>query len=122
MELMNVSKSQITVTEDQYIPPLLEILEEVTPKPPSEKSQFTPVSQSISQSLDQLFPEQKIEDKKLQEARKILGETANKFTKDQLKDVITEVQYLVSTWLDEYERDLLDGLTLNEFLHEKGGL
>jgi len=122
MDLMNVSKQQVTVTEEQFIPPLIEILNEVTPKPPSERSQFAPASQSISQSLDQLFPEQQVEDKKLQEARKILGETANKFTKEQLKDVITEVQYLVSTWLDEYERDLFDGLTLNEFLHEKGGL
>ncbi|KKP87931.1 MAG: hypothetical protein UR93_C0027G0008, partial [Berkelbacteria bacterium GW2011_GWA2_35_9] len=38
----------------------------------------------------------------------------------ELNDVITEVEYLTESWLDEYERNIFDGLTLQELLHEKG--
>ena len=49
-----------------------------------------------------------------------MGVVANELTADQLKGVITEIQYLVDSWLDDYERNVFDGLTLKELLHEKG--
>lgn len=78
------------------------------------------ISQSITHSLETLFPEQKF-DKTIQKAREILGLLANEFTPEQLKDVVMEIQYLTDSWLDEYERELFNGKTLRELLHEKGG-
>ena len=79
------------------------------------------LTNSVKQSLDELFPEQKYEDKNLQSANEILGDLATQFTKEQIKDVISEIQYLTDCWLDDFERSIFGGLILKEVLHEKGG-
>jgi len=117
---MNTSQQQLFITEDKYITPLVKILDQVTPKPIETPSQPKEPSKSLSKSLDDLFPEQQYDEKVVQEAKKILGVIADEFTPEQLKDAVTEIQYLASTWLDDFERDAFDGLTLNELLHEKG--
>lgn len=53
---------------------------------------------------------------KIQEARKILGDVAKDMTDDELRDIVTEVKFLASTWLDEYERTVFKGKTLQEHL------
>ena len=55
-----------------------------------------------------------ITDKDLEKAKKILGETAKEMTDEQLKDQLVKIQYLTETWLDEFERQTLDGQTLAE--------
>lgn len=75
---------------------------------------------AISQSLEAIFPEQKQADKRIKLAKDALGSLAAQFTETELSDVITEVEYLTESWLDEYERNIFDGLTLQELLHEKG--
>lgn len=75
---------------------------------------------TISQSLEAIFPEQKQADKRIKIAKDALGSLAAQFTETELSDVITEVEYLTETWLDEYERNIFNGLTLQELLHEKG--
>lgn len=77
---------------------------------------------SIRKSLDELFPEQKYEERNVKDAKEILGELANEFTPQQLKDSIVEIKYLTECWLDEFEREVFKGKTLRELLHEKGGL
>jgi len=57
-----------------------------------------------------------IEQKDIDEAREILGDTAKDLTDDQIKDILVEIQYLVECWLEEYERKIFDGKTLNELL------
>ncbi len=78
------------------------------------------VSPSITQSLDTLFPEQKF-DKSIQKSKEILGPLTDNFTPEQLQDLVMEMQFLIDSWLDDYERQLFDGKTLRELLHEKGG-
>ena len=117
---MNTSQQQLFITEDKYITPLVEVLDQVTPKPTETPSLPKGPSKTLNKSLDELFPEQQYDKKIIQEAKKILGAIADEFTPDQLKDAVTEIQYLASTWLDDFERDAFDGLTLNELLHEKG--
>jgi outer membrane protein OmpA-like peptidoglycan-associated protein len=111
-------KSQVKkITEEQYITPLVEVLSNSAPltvEPPKE------IPQTIQNSLDNLFPEQKYEDKDIQKAKQILGKIADQLNGDQIRDVVTEVNYLVNTWLDDYEKDIFDGQTLMELLHEKG--
>ncbi|MEK6846753.1 MAG: hypothetical protein AABY16_01150 [Nanoarchaeota archaeon] len=75
---------------------------------------------STEASLNKLFPEQKREDKQINRAKALLGELANEFTKEDIKDVIVQIQYLAESWLDDFERTIFEGKTLSELLHEKG--
>lgn len=77
---------------------------------------------SIIESLDIMFPEQKRSDKDLVDTKEVLGKLAELFTDMQLKEIITDVDFLVENWLDEFERGIFEGKTLKELLHEKGGL
>ncbi len=104
------------VTEEKIITPLKEILDNAVPTAEPKK-----VSPTLAQSLDDLFPEQQYDEKNIQKAKEILGPLAAEFTQEQLKDAVVEIQYLCETWLDEFERGVFKGQTLNELLHEKGG-
>ncbi len=73
-------------------------------------------------SLDAIFDQQQFEDKNIQKAKQILGSVADSYESDELRDVVTEIQFLVENWLDTFERTIFDGLTLKEMLHEKGGV
>lgn len=105
--------------EDKITVPLAEVLNKAQP---THTSSSEPISNKLSKSLDDLFPEQKVEEKNIQRAREILGDLAAELTPAQLKDAIVETQYLVSTWLDDFEREIFKGKTLQELLHDKGGL
>jgi len=109
------------IKEDTYIQPLKEVLDEITPKSMDITNKSLSESSSFKESLDNLFPEQKYQENDIQEARKILRDTAVEFSEDQLKESINEAKFLVETWLDDFEREIFEGLTLQELLHEKGG-
>lgn len=81
------------------------------------KAQF-----SLSQSLDVMFPEQKRQDKELSKVREALGELASQFSDAEIREIIADMDYLVTQWLDDFERTLFDGQALKELIHEKGGL
>lgn len=98
---------------------LVEILERV---PIGNQTSPLTDSKTITQSLNDLFPEQEIENKNLKRAKEILGEIAKEFSEDELKDVIAQVEYLAESWLDDFERDIFGGLTLREVLHERSKL
>lgn len=112
---------QTLIIEEQIITPLNEVLDQITPNPELKSAQREP-SKSLTKSLDELFPEQQHEEKTIQRTREVLGELANNLTPEQLKDTIIEIQYLCESWLDDFERETFDGLTLKELLHEKGSL
>lgn len=105
------------INEIDYLTPLTEVLEKASTNETPEPL----VSDTLKQSLDSLFPEQQYADKTLQKAKEILGDVAKTFTEEQLRDVVCEVQFLATSWLDDFERGVFDGSTLNELLHEKGG-
>ena len=77
---------------------------------------------TITESLDVMFPEQKRQDKDVLKAKEALGELAKEFTELELKEVITDVDFMVESWLDDFERELFKGKTMQELLHEKGGI
>ena len=54
-------------------------------------------------------------EKEIQDTRKILGEVAVGMTDEEIKHQITCIDYLIRTWLDEYERSIFDGKTVQEF-------
>lgn len=108
------------INESQITTPLKLVLNEIVPVTETRHdSNSSP--QTLKKSLDDLFPEQQYE-KSVQKAKEILGPLANNLCASELRDVIAETEYLVGSWLDVFEREIFAGKTLNELLHEKGGL
>jgi hypothetical protein len=119
---MHTPEQQLLITEDNFIPPLVKVLNETTPKANNISDNSGEISQSLNQSLSNLFPEQQFEEKDVQRVRKILGRRVFNLSQEQIKDIAVEVQYMATNWLDEFERKIFNNLTLNELLHERGGL
>lgn len=68
--------------------------------------------------LNQQFQAQNSQLKLVQEARDILGQDASSLTDSQVEDLVHEVQYLVDTWLEEYEKKIFEGKTLKELIQK----
>ncbi len=108
-------------SEDKFITPLEAVLHEATPK--AQYEERADIDKGVlKKSLDDLFPEQRYEEKDIQRAKEILGQLAEKFSNQELLNVITDIQFLVNNWLDDFERKTFNGLTLKKLLHEKGGI
>lgn len=117
---MQTAEQQLLIREEQHITPAVGVLNEIISAPP-EHLQPTEVSQSVSDVLEKLFPEQEYEEKTIQMAKEILGDIAKEYSPEELKCAIIEMQYLIDTWLDDFEKKIFNGMTLKELLHEKGG-
>ncbi len=72
----------------------------------------------LDNSFNRIF-NQNFEEKIVLQMRKMLGEKANTLTDEKVECLATEFQFLINTWLDEYERDVFGGMTLKEVLNEK---
>ncbi len=81
---------------------------------PAPTNQASP--QGTYEKLNQLFVEQDQQKNVTLEAREILGESAKDLSDSQVYDLVNEVQYLVDSWLEEYERKLFEGKTLEEVM------
>jgi hypothetical protein len=108
------------VGAEQVITPAVGLLEKVGSESLNLPS-TTETSKSINDSLNEMFPEQQRDEKELKQSKEILGELAAAYKPEQLKDAITEIKFLTETWLDDFEREIFQGRTLKELLHEKGG-
>lgn len=101
------------IREEQIVRPMVELLE----RTPSANYARHP--QTVTKSLNDLFPEQEIEHKNLKKAKEILRDLAKEFTESELKDVVAQIEYLAESWVDDFERSIFDGATLREVLHER---
>ena len=117
---METLQQQLLITEDKIVTPLVEVLSKTIPKSPTLSSS-SDIENPLKKSLDDLFPEQKYEEKNIQQAKQILGSLAESYSREQLKEQITKIQYLAESWIDDFERTVFKGLSLQELLHEKGG-
>jgi len=68
--------------------------------------------------LNSILPQQ-TEETKITRIRSILGETAKTLSDEQIRCIATEFQFLIDTWLDEYEKEVFNGMSLKEILNEK---
>ena len=116
---MESNQQSLFIQEEKYITPLNQVLNETIPKANTVESTFT--NPTFKKSLDELFPEQKYEEKRIQKAKKILGSISGTLTLNDLKEIDTKIQLLSESWLDDFERKIFNGLTLRELLHNKGG-
>lgn len=76
----------------------------------------TPLA-ALESTLNSILPTQTEETNALK-TRRQLGETAKALSDEQIECIAAEFQFLANTWLDEYERDVFNGMTLKEVLHE----
>lgn len=72
---------------------------------------------SIESALENIFSTDQTENK-LAKARKILGEVATTLSDSQLQTHLTEFEFLLDCWMDEFERQIFDNKTLREVLRE----
>ncbi len=74
---------------------------------------FFPQSNVIANTLDEMFPEQKREDKLFKKAKEIVG---NAYNDEELRSMIASFEYLITNWMEEYEKKVFDNKTLRELL------
>lgn len=108
------------ISSNQVVTQAVNELEKVKAQTP-ETLKPTGISETTIKNLDDLFPEQRREEKAIKSAKEILGELASQYTQEQLKNVVTEIQFLAESWLDDFEREIFKGKTLRELLHDNGG-
>jgi len=72
----------------------------------------------LKNALNAIFP-QPTEENQIISARRKLGETAKTLTDEQIECMVTDFQYLIDTWLDEFEYEVFGGKTLKKLLGEK---
>lgn len=116
--MQTLEQQSFLITEEQIVTPIKQVLEAITPG--NEPLTVGNIPKTLTQSLDDLFPEQQYEEKDLKEAKELLGKLAREYTTEDLRGAIIEIQYLAQAWLDDFERSIFKGLTLKEVLHEKG--
>lgn len=59
-----------------------------------------------------------ITEKDLVDAKNILGDIAKDWTDEQLKNELVKINYLVESWLDDFEKRVFEGKTLAETISE----
>jgi len=81
-----------------------------------ESTQFNP-QQSIETAINNIFPLVSEENKTLR-MRKALGETAKLMPDEQIETITTEFQFLIDSWMDDFEKEVFSGQTLKEVLND----
>lgn len=72
---------------------------------------------TLESTLNSIFPE-KQQETKVTKARGILGEISVSYTDEGLEKLVTDFEFLADTWLDLFERQIFEGKTLKQLLHE----
>ncbi len=99
--------------------PTLEPRLKVTPKSniTSPQINYSNPLAALESSLNSILPTRP-EETNVIRTRKMLGETAQELSDEQIECIVSEFQFLINSWLDEYEQDVFNGMTLKEILHE----
>ncbi len=88
------------------------------PQAQERKESYSNPQKTLENALNAIFPQQ-IEENKALSTRRILSETAKSFSDEQIECLVTDFQFLINTWLDEFESHVFEGKTLKELLGEK---
>lgn len=73
--------------------------------------------QSIETAINNIFPLQS-EENKTSRMRKALGKSAQSLSNEQIETITSEFQFLIDSWMDEFEKEVFCGSTLKEILNE----
>ncbi len=94
-----------------YIAIVLSLNDMISSNPLSTKK--GDISNTLTTTLSELFPEQEYEDRMVLRAKEIVG---NSYTTEEIKSMIASFGYLVTNWLEEYEKKIFNNRTLRELL------
>lgn len=72
--------------------------------------------QSIETAINNIFPLAS-EENKTSRMRKALANTAQSLSNEQIETITTQFQCLIESWMDEFEKNVFNGLTLKEVLN-----
>lgn len=105
------------ITHQVFNNPIPQVFSNVS-KTNSQKDYSLSSDKEVSITLlNQLFPDQKREDKNVKQVKSILGDLTETFSLEELQEIISLSQYLTESWLDMWEKELFDGQTLYELLN-----
>ncbi len=107
----NSNENKIIVNQEK-----LNLPQSISSNPLHPIPEFQSNQQGIYDQINNYFSEQDQQQKVVQEARDILGESASAITDVQVYDLVNEMQYLIDTWLEEYEQKIFDGKKLKDLL------
>lgn len=71
----------------------------------------------LENTLSNIFPTTR-EENNLQRARRMLGDIATSLSDSELETFLTEFEYLIDSWMDEFEKKIFDNKTLIQLLKE----
>ena len=74
--------------------------------------------QPVSAALGRIFKSDQ-EQTQIQKVRGIMGDLVMSMADEELEMYVTEFQYLIDEWLDEFERQAFDGDTLRQALSQE---
>lgn len=74
--------------------------------------------QPVSDALGRIFTTQQ-EKNRIQKARRVMGSLTNELSDEDLEVYITEFQYLIDQWLDNFEQQAFNGQTLKQVLGQE---
>lgn len=84
---------------------------------PNTTNKYVSPLQPLDEALNRIFTSPQ-EETRLTRVRRIMGDTVSEVSDEDLEIYLTEFQYLIDSWLDEFERLAYDGLTLKQLLQE----
>ena len=96
-------------------------LEMSASRPDPQRSFINPLPshrREFETAFGSFYPEPQ-EESKIDKARAILGEIVKDMQDEELANYMTMFEYLIEGWLDQYEREIFNGLTLQEMLRER---
>lgn len=70
---------------------------------------------SIDEALGRIFSSYQ-EETKLQKARRIMGSRVDSMADADLEAAMTQIQHLIDCWLDQFEQQTFEGMTLMQML------
>ena len=85
---------------------------------PAKRVVSTDQLKSLDGALKRIFPSQH-EESRTQKARQIMGIDLDGMADADLDTYLTQLQTMIDSWLDEYERSAFDGQTLRQILGGK---
>ena len=74
---------------------------------------------SLETTLKTIFLTNK-EEGRIQTARRFMGDEIAMLSDEELRVYLAEFQYLITAWVDEYERSVFNGKTIREVLQGEG--
>jgi hypothetical protein len=71
----------------------------------------------LKNAFEEIFP-QNLEENKVLKMRRSLSERAKNMSDEEIQCVTAKFQFLIDSWLDEFEKEVFDGMTLKEVLNK----